>query len=98
MEVEFEDEQLQRVFEEADFTAGMSGKVVKGFRKAVGWLIHAVDERDIYQWRSLRFKKLKGDREGQHSLRLNDQYRLIVEIRKGNPKNTIVIKEIVDYH
>jgi proteic killer suppression protein len=40
----------------------------------------------------------RGDRKGQHSMRLNDQWRLIMEIR-GAAKNKVVhIVEIVDYH
>jgi len=31
-------------------------------------------------------------------MRLNKQWRLIVEIEKGNPKNTVVIVAIEDYH
>ena len=48
--------------------------------------------------RSLNFEKLKGDRSHQHSLRVNQQYRLIVEIKPSDPKNIIVVVEIADYH
>ena len=48
--------------------------------------------------RSLRFEKLKGDRSHQHSLRLNNQWRLIIEIQKADPKNIIVVLDIEDYH
>ena len=34
---------------------------------------------DLYSYKSLHFEKLKGERSGQSSLRLNDQYRLIIE-------------------
>ena len=35
--------------------------------------------RDLYTFKSLHFEKLKGKRSGQSSIRLNDQYRLIIE-------------------
>lgn len=34
---------------------------------------------DLYSYKSLHFEKLKGERVGQMSLRLNDQYRIIIE-------------------
>ena len=58
----------------------------------------AVDERDLRAWPGKRFKKLKDDRAGQYSMRINDQWRLAFEIRKGDPKNTIYVIEITDYH
>ena len=39
-------------------------------------------------------EKLVGDREGQHSIRINDQYRVCFEWRKGDAYNV----EVVDYH
>ena len=38
----------------------------------------APDERTFYGLRSMRFEKLSGGRKGQCSMRLNDQWRLIV--------------------
>jgi len=39
-------------------------------------------------------EKLAGDREGQYSIRINDQYRICFEWRKGDAYNV----EVVDYH
>ncbi len=41
-----------------------------------------------------RLERLRGDREGQHSIRINDQYRVCFEWREGNAYNV----EITDYH
>ena len=41
-----------------------------------------------------RLERLRGDREGQHSIRINDQYRICFEWRDGNAYQV----EIVDYH
>ena len=43
---------------------------------------------------SLRLEKLSGDRKGQYSLRINDQYRVCFKWRDGNAYEV----EIVDYH
>ena len=41
-----------------------------------------------------RLERLKGDREGQHSIRINDQYRVCFVWREGNAYDV----EITDYH
>lgn len=41
-----------------------------------------------------RLEALKGDREGQHSVRINDQWRLCFVWRDGGADQV----EIVDYH
>lgn len=41
-----------------------------------------------------RLEALKGDRQGQHSIRINDQWRVCFEWRDDGPHNV----EIVDYH
>lgn len=43
-----------------------------------------------------RFEPLKGDRKGQFSIRINDQFRICFEWPEGSPGPTNV--EIVDYH
>ena len=43
-----------------------------------------------------RLEALSGDREGQHSVRINDQWRICFEWPEGSPGPTEV--EIVDYH
>ena len=42
----------------------------------------------------LRLGALKGDRQGQYSIRINDQYRICFEWHNGDAYNV----EIVDYH
>jgi len=58
----------------------------------------ARDERDFYAMKSLHFEKLQGNRQGQYSMRLNQQWRLILEFRKQGTSTTVVIISIVDYH
>ncbi|MDT8369567.1 MAG: type II toxin-antitoxin system RelE/ParE family toxin [Longimicrobiales bacterium] len=42
----------------------------------------------------LRLEKLRGDRAGQHSIRINDQYRVCFRWSDSGPEDV----EIVDYH
>lgn len=41
-----------------------------------------------------RLEALKGERKGQHSIRINDQWRICFVWQEGGPGNV----EIVDYH
>ena len=41
-----------------------------------------------------RLEALKGDRKGEHSIRINDQYRVVFTWTKLGAENV----EIIDYH
>jgi toxin HigB-1 len=98
MEVEFGDDHLERLERDRGYTAGLAQAIERAFRKRMQFIRAALDERDFFSMRSLRFEKLKGARSHQYSMRLNDQWRLILEIKPGNPKNIIVVVAIEDYH
>lgn len=98
MEVEFKDATYDRLETDATFTAELSAALVSAYRKRLQQIRAAVDERDLYALKSLRFEKLKGNRAGQHSLRLNDQWRLIVELHGKGRDKTVYVVGIEDYH
>lgn len=71
--------------------------VIKAFRKRM-WQIRAIhDERDFYTNRGFNFEKYLSLPE-HYSIRLNDQFRLILRIEERNGRKTAVIVEIKDYH
>jgi proteic killer suppression protein len=84
--------------DDPDAKTAFARNIVRAYRKVMNTIAQATDERDIRASKSLRFKRLEGSRQHQHSLRLNDQWRLIVEIVEGNPKNSFHIIKIEDYH
>jgi toxin HigB-1 len=98
METVLADDSLQRLESAPAFDGGFGHEVVRAFRKRMQMIRAARDERDFYALKSLHFEKLKGDREGQYSMRLNQQWRLILEIEKRSNSSTVVIISIVDYH
>ena len=57
-------------------------------------LHRAVTLNDLLVPPANRLEKLSGDREGQHSIRINQQWRICFEWRNGDAYNV----EIVDYH
>jgi proteic killer suppression protein len=79
------------------------GKRVKAFssiehaaRLKLDRLEAAVTLRDLAVLPGNRFEALKGDRKGQYSIRINDQWRICFEWQAGMPGPSNV--EIVDYH
>ena len=98
MDIEFADEYLDRLETDPRFHAGLPIGVVKGYRKVLGWIRAAQDERDFRQMRSLNFEKLRGDRSHQYSMRLNNQYRLIMELAKTGRRTVVVVIDVADYH
>ena len=97
-EVRFKDESLDRVERDVKQSAGHGDAIDKAFRKRMQQIRAASDERDLYALKSLRFEKLKGDRGHQHSMRLNDQWRLILELGGEGPNKKLTVVGIEDYH
>ena len=99
MRIQFEDDGLRRLYEQADAVVpGLGPEVTRAFRKKVGFLVAAQSELDLRNYRALRFKKLKGDRASQYSIRLNDQWRLILRIEDDPSGRFLIVVELVDYH
>jgi len=98
VEVSFGDEALNEIERDPHAKTRYDHKIVRAFRKVMNFIRSAGREADLYAHPGLNFEKLKGDLAGFHSLRLNDQWRLIVELRSGNPKTCIHVMEIKDYH
>jgi proteic killer suppression protein len=97
-EVVHRDESLDRLERDAKFNAGYSTAVVRAFRKRMWVIRNATDERDLREVKSNHFEKLKGNRGHQHSMRLNDQWRLIIEIEGKGPNKKLIVVGIEDYH
>ncbi|HKS93261.1 MAG TPA: type II toxin-antitoxin system RelE/ParE family toxin [Gammaproteobacteria bacterium] len=63
-------------------------------RRRLLYLHRAVRLEDLRVPPGNRLEALKGDRAGQHSIRINDQWRICFVWRNGDAFNV----EIVDYH
>lgn len=78
--------------------SGFPQAVEKKFRFRLQQIMSFIDEREFYALKSFHFEKLKGGRSHQHSIRLNDQWRMILEFQGEAPNKKIVIVGIEDYH
>jgi proteic killer suppression protein len=73
---------------------GFPSDLVAVSRRKLGYLDAAVSLDDLRSPPGNRLEELQGDRAGQHSIRVNDQFRICFTWRDGNAKGV----EIVDYH
>jgi proteic killer suppression protein len=98
MVVEHDDPDLARLETDRTASAGHGDGVDRGYRKVMQIVRAAADERDLYKHKSLHFEQLQGERAGQRSLRINKQWRLIVELRGAAPNKSVGVIGIEDYH
>ncbi len=100
MLVHHKDARLDRLEADASYTADgvFALPLARGFRKVMGWIRAAADERDIRSRRSLHYEKLEGGRSHQRSVRINKQWRLILEWEGEGSARTAVVVGIEDYH
>jgi proteic killer suppression protein len=99
MEIKFEDKQKIALIETEDAAkTKFPISVINSCRKKLNALRAAVDERDIRNWKSFHYEKLKGDKDGMRSIRINDQWRLIFKLNDESSPPSITILEIDDYH
>ncbi len=83
-----------------DFAAGRRVKAFSGFERSarlkLDRLEAATSIRDLAALPGNRFEALAGNRKGEYSIRINDQWRICFEWPDGAVGPSTV--EIVDYH
>ena len=83
-----------------DFAAGQRVKALAGMERAARLRLDRLEAatglKDLAALPGNRFQALAGDRKGQYSIRINDQWRICFEWPEQalGPENV----EIVDYH
>ena len=83
---------LKRFYSSGD-RSGIGADLVDTVERILSALNSALTPQELNLPR-YRLHALKGDRAGQHSIRINDRYRVCFEWRNGEAANV----EIVDYH
>lgn len=90
-----------RSFKDAETEALFGGRfsrrlqnVARVAQRKLQQLNAARELRDLAAFPGNRLEALAGDRRGQHSIRVNDQYRICFVWRDGDADDV----EIVDYH
>jgi toxin HigB-1 len=99
VQLKFENAQLERLAYEVGYSPkGWGSELVRSYRRTVNLLHAALDERDVRNIKGLRLEKLLGKRKGTHSVRINNQVRLIIRFDGRDPSRVIVIIDAIDYH
>ena len=80
------------------FNRRVSHKLPRDIQKIARRKLEIIEGAEVLQDLRIppnnRLEKLSKDRKGQHSIRINDQWRICFEWRKGDAYGV----EIVDYH
>jgi proteic killer suppression protein len=77
-----------------EFVKGLDGQIQQRAREKLKYLDSAGDLRDLLIPPSNHLEALDGDRKGQHSIRVNKQWRICFNWKDGDAFDV----EIVDYH
>jgi proteic killer suppression protein len=92
-----------RSYRDSDTERLAAGETVRRFEpfrrqaeKRLRILDAAASPRDLAQLNSNRLEALRGNRQGQFSIRINDRWRICFNWSPGEPGPSEV--EIVDYH
>jgi toxin HigB-1 len=97
MDIEFREKSLSLIETDRAAETKLPASVINSFRDKMVVLRAATDERTLRNWKSLHYEKLKGQ-EGERSIRLNKQWRVVFLIETGCKPNKIKILRVEDYH
>lgn len=89
----FKDRRTEAVYR-GESPKGFPSDLVKVARRRLGYLDAAGDLRDLMLPPGNRLEALVGDRRGQHSIRVNDQFRICFRWTSQGPTDV----ELTDYH
>jgi proteic killer suppression protein len=89
----FADPEAERIFHGA-VSRRLPSTIQKTARRKLLYLHNAQHLRDLLAPPGNRLEELRGDRAGQYSIRINDQWRICFRWVEGNARDV----EITDYH
>jgi proteic killer suppression protein len=89
----FASEETEKIFR-GQISKKFPKEIQRTARRKLLYLDDAEDLRDLLAPPGNRLEKLKGDRAGQYSIRINDQWRVCFRWSGNKAKDV----EIVDYH
>lgn len=88
MQITFEEIYLKELYVKgisSDKKHRYQPQVIRGYQKAVKFLIAANRIEDLFPIKSLHIEALHGDKEGLFSVRANNQYRVEFSISQEGP-------------
>lgn len=81
MEINFDKKYLRDLYVtgEADKKHRFQPQIIRKYIRIIDLMIEKADVTTLTQYKSLNYEKLKGDKTGLSSVRVNDQYRIEFE-------------------
>jgi proteic killer suppression protein len=89
----FQDQETEKIFNRR-FSGKLPQNIQRVARKKLVILDAAAELNDLRIPPGNRLEALKGDRKGQHSIRINNQWRICFKWRAGDANDV----EITDYY
>ncbi len=89
----FKSKEAEKIWD-GEFSKKLPTDIQKIMRRKLRMLNNSTELNDLKIPPSNNLEPLKGDRKGQHSIKVNDQWRICFEWKDGDCYNI----EIVDYH
>ncbi|MDR0682856.1 MAG: type II toxin-antitoxin system RelE/ParE family toxin [Dysgonamonadaceae bacterium] len=99
MEVKFDKKYLQELYYEgkcSDKKHRYQLQVIKNYKKCIDLLEGVPCVESLYKYNALRYEKLKGDKEGLESVRVNDQFRIEFKTRPVESETIITVCNIIE--
>lgn len=94
MRLGFADARLELIETDRFREVGLPDPVVVECRRRLNFIRQAVEERDLINWRSLRYEVLPGDDPELRWLRVTEQWRMLVRLKNTRMEVCVVVLDI----
>ena len=99
MEIKFDKKYLSDLYYEgksSDKKHRFQPQVVKNYKKCIDLLGEVPCVESLYKYHALHYEKLKGEKDGLESVRINDQYRIEFETKQIESEIIMTICNIIE--
>lgn len=98
MEINFKEEYLKRLYTEGvtDKKHRYQPQIIRKYIRVIDLMIELPNVTSLLNYNSLNYEKLKGDKAGLSSVRVNNQYRVEFEEHVKDGENIATICDITD--
>ncbi|MDL2243847.1 type II toxin-antitoxin system RelE/ParE family toxin [Bacteroidales bacterium OttesenSCG-928-J19] len=99
MEITFEKEYLRDLYQTGkakEKKYRFQPEIIRKYQRCIDILLAAKDIEVLYQFNSLNYEVLKGDKAGISSIRVNNQYRIEFMVQNNGIEPLITVCNIIE--
>ena len=98
MEVIFNEAYLQEMYRtgQTDKKHRYQPQIIRKYIRVIDTMIDTPDVQGLLRYRSLNYEKLKGDKAGLSSVRVNDQYRIEFTVSRNDAETVVTVCNIIE--